>query len=295
MSENDPSPRMRKEQPPGTPAAPGHGDGAPRPYRHAGSGEPVLLIHPFLMTHEVWTEVVDLLAMDHEVLAVTLPGHWGGPDARWGRTGAKDMADAVERVLDDCGWDTCHVVGNSLGGWIAFELEQRGRARSVTAIAPAGGWTTLSMPAVRLGAAFLALSPLMFFARPFASWAVGVRRIQKAAMSVVTAHPSAVPFDVARRALNAAIHSHALLPVLWSAARDGGLTGLDSTATPVQLVLCDKDRVIPWRVYARAFLDELPDTAERLRLPDVGHVPMLEDPGLVARTVRGFIAELAVA
>ncbi|WP_158726608.1 alpha/beta fold hydrolase [Tomitella fengzijianii] len=293
MSSNDPTPRPEPTH--DRAPAPRRTDGAPAPYRHVGKGEPVLLIHPFLMTHEVWAEVVDLLAVDHEVLAVTLPGHWGGPDARWGRTGAKDMADAVELVLDECGWDTCHIVGNSLGGWIAFELEQRGRARSVTAIAPAGGWTTLSMPAVRLGAAFLALSPLMIVARPFASWAVGVRRIQKAAMSVVTAHPAAVPFDAAKRAMNAAIHSRALLPVLWSAVWDGGLTGLDSTTTPAQLVLCDKDRVIPWRVYARAFLDELPDTAGRLLLPDVGHVPMLEDPDLVARTVRGFIAELAAA
>ncbi len=268
---------------------------SPAPYRHQGRGEPVLLIHPFLMTHEVWTEVVDELAEDHEVLAVTLPGHWGGPDARWGATGVKDMADAVEAVLDDRGWSTCHVVGNSLGGWVAFELEQRGRARSVTAIAPAGGWTTVSMPAVRLGVTFLALAPVMWAAKPFASWAVEVRRIQTAAMSVVTAHPATVPFHVAKRAMTAAVRSHALLPVLWSAVWDGGLTGLDRTSTPTQLVLCDKDRVIPWRVYAQQFLDKLPDSAERLLLPEVGHVPMLEDPQLVARTVRGFIAHLAAA
>src|SRR5699024_2210685 len=180
---------------------------APAPYRHEGRGRPVLLIHPFLMTHEVWTEVVDELAEDHEVLAVTLPGHWGGPDARWGATGVTDMADAVETVLDDHGWGTCHVVGNSLGGWVAFELEQRGRARSVTAIAPAGGWTTVSMPAVRLGVTFLALAPVMWAAKPFASWAVEVRRIQTAALSAVTAHPATFPFHAAKRAMTAAVRT----------------------------------------------------------------------------------------
>lgn len=271
------------------------GEHTPAPYRHTGQGEPVLLIHPFLLTHTVWTEVADLLAPDHEVLAVTLPGHWGGPPAAWGRTGVKDMADAVEEVLDAHGWGTCHIVGNSLGGWVAFELEQRGRARSVTAIAPAGGWTTLSMPAVRLGVTFLALAPLLAVGRPFASWAVEVGRIRNAAMSVVSGNPLAIPAEVAKRAMQAAVHSHALLPVVWSAALGGGLTGIDTTSTPTQLVLCEKDKVIPWRVYAQRFLDELPPTAERLLLPEVGHVPMLEDPHLVARTVRGFIAQLAVA
>jgi len=51
------------------------------------------------------------------------------------------LADHVERQLDELGWDTPHIVGNSLGGWVAFELERRGRARTVTGIAPAGGWT----------------------------------------------------------------------------------------------------------------------------------------------------------
>lgn len=267
----------------------------PAPYLHVGAGEPVLLIHPFLLTHEVWTEVVDLLSADHEVLAVTLPGHWGGPHAHWGHTGVTDMASAIETTMDEIGWDTCHIVGNSLGGWVAFELEQRGRARSVTAIAPAGGWRILSVPAVRLGVTFLALAPLMRIAKPFEAWASGVPRIQQAAMSVVSGDPAAVPFRVAKRAMSAAVHSRALLPVLYSAVRDGGLEGLERTTTPTQLVLCDEDRVIPWRIYARQFLDELPESADRILLPGVGHVPMLENPELVARTVRRFVTGLAAA
>ena len=32
------------------------------------------------------------------------------------------------------------MVGNSLGGWLALELARRGRARTVTAVSPAGAW-----------------------------------------------------------------------------------------------------------------------------------------------------------
>ncbi len=262
---------------------------APEPFLHIGAGEPVLLIHPFLMTHEVWAEVAERLAVDHEVLAVTLPGHWGGPKATWNHMGVSDMADALENVLDQQGWDTCHVVGNSLGGWVAFELEKRGRARSVTAIAPAGGWTSLSVPAIRLGITFMALAPVMALAKPFVGWAAGRRRIQKAAMSMVAANPAAVPPEVAEKAMWAAVRCSSIMQVVWAAAWDDGLKDIKQTRTPTQLLLCDKDMVIPWREYGRMFLNELPPDTERRILPDLGHVPMVEDPVLVERMIREFV------
>ena len=42
--------------------------------------------------------------------------------------------------MDEAGFETAHLVGNSLGGNVALQLAARGRARSVVALAPAGGW-----------------------------------------------------------------------------------------------------------------------------------------------------------
>jgi pimeloyl-ACP methyl ester carboxylesterase len=46
----------------------------------------------------------------------------------------------VTSTLDDLGVATAHVVGSSLGGWVALELAGRGPAASVTPLSPAGLW-----------------------------------------------------------------------------------------------------------------------------------------------------------
>jgi pimeloyl-ACP methyl ester carboxylesterase len=48
------------------------------------------------------------------------------------------MTDAVARDMDAAGFASAHLVGNSLGGWIALELAKRGRARTVVALSSQG-------------------------------------------------------------------------------------------------------------------------------------------------------------
>ena len=38
--------------------------------------------------------------------------------------------------MDEAGFETAHLVGNSLGGFVALQLAARGRARSVVALRP---------------------------------------------------------------------------------------------------------------------------------------------------------------
>lgn len=102
------------------------------------SKAPLLLLHGVTMSSAAWDEVVPLLADDFDVIVPTLPGHRGGPkmpDASF-----EDLVDFVEEILDGRGFETVHLAGNSLGGWIALELARRGRARSVCGLSPAGFW-----------------------------------------------------------------------------------------------------------------------------------------------------------
>jgi pimeloyl-ACP methyl ester carboxylesterase len=42
--------------------------------------------------------------------------------------------------MDEAGFPTAYIVGNSLGGYVVLQLAARSRAETVVALAPAGGW-----------------------------------------------------------------------------------------------------------------------------------------------------------
>jgi pimeloyl-ACP methyl ester carboxylesterase len=90
-------------------------------------------------TWRTWELVLPHLERHHEVLAPTLVGHAGGPRLE-GEVTDGVLPDAVERAMDEANFETAHIVGNSLGGFVALQLAARGRAASVVALAPAGGW-----------------------------------------------------------------------------------------------------------------------------------------------------------
>src|SRR5215210_8199625 len=109
------------------------------PSHRGGSGSPLVCLHGFTDTWRTWDLVLPALERHHDVLAPTLVGHAGGPPLE-GPLTPDVLPDAIERAMDEAGFETAHIVGNSLGGYFALQLAARGRAESVVALAPAGGW-----------------------------------------------------------------------------------------------------------------------------------------------------------
>ncbi|WP_099020452.1 alpha/beta fold hydrolase [Mycolicibacterium palauense] len=260
---------------------------------HLGTGEPVLLLHPFLCSQQVWSTVAHRLAGTgrFEVTAPTMVGHYGGPRAdRW-LLDTHVFADAVERHLDELGWETAHIVGNSLGGWVSFELERRGRARTITAIAPAGGWTRYSPVKFEVVGKFVAGGPVLLAARligapilrlPFA------RRIATLAVS----GPADGPSDADLLSLmRDATHCPAYIQLLVKTLLAPGLQELEHAKAPVHLVTCEHDRVVPHPRFSRHFTDNLPPTSRMSLLEGVGHIPMLEAPEVIGDLIADFVDE----
>jgi pimeloyl-ACP methyl ester carboxylesterase len=104
-----------------------------------GSGDPLVLVHGIGHTWRGWRPMLPLLEERFDVLAPDLPGFGHSPPLPEGELSSpKRLADAVEEAMDDAGFETAHISGNSLGGWIALELARRGRARTCVPISPAG-------------------------------------------------------------------------------------------------------------------------------------------------------------
>jgi pimeloyl-ACP methyl ester carboxylesterase len=258
---------------------------------HLGSGEPVLLLHPFLLSQTVWEKVAQQLADTgrYEVFAPTMAGHNGGPRANTWFLSSAVLADHVEQQLDELGWETAHIVGNSLGGWVAFELKRRGRARSVMGIAPAGGWTRWSPAKFEVIAKFILGMPLFALA-----WLFGTRVLQLPfSRRLATYAISASPTGVSERELSTIIddvaHCPAYVQLLVKAALLHGLRELAENAAPTHLVICEKDRVVPAPRFTRHFITHLPDDHKVTVLKGVGHVPMFEAPERVTNVITGFL------
>ena len=258
---------------------------------HLGSGEPILLLHPFLCSQEVWSAVAPQLADT---------GPFRGLRADDGRPlrrppagtflGHPLFADHVERQLDALGWETAHVVGNSLGGWVAFELERRGRARTLTAIAPAGGWTRWSPSKFEMIAKFIAWRtgtdrrppsrPAILDCRSPAGW----RPCPSADPRTAPSQPDLREPRRRRDALQG------LCRAAGQVAAAPGLLGTRRHRHTDATGACGTDRVFPTPRGNAHFTR--PAAGHKLhRLDGVGHIPMLEAPGRITRLIADFVDE----
>jgi pimeloyl-ACP methyl ester carboxylesterase len=265
-----------------------------RPPIHLGSGEPVLLLHPFLISQVVWDVVAGQLADTgrYEVFAPTLAGHNGGPSAGTWFLSSSVLADHVERQMDELGWDTAHIVGNSLGGWVAFELERRGRARSVTGIAPAGGWTRWSPVKFEVIAKFVLGIPLLVLAALFGPRVLHLPFSRRLATYAISASPDGVSERELSIIIDDVAHCPAYFQLLVKALLLPGLRELAQNAVPAHLVICEKDRIIPAPRFTRHFTEHLPADHKLTVLDGVGHIPMFEAPGRITEVITDFIEEI---
>ncbi|MET8878014.1 alpha/beta hydrolase [Nocardia sp. NPDC004604] len=262
---------------------------APIKALHVGSGDPVLLLHGFMLSPHCWEQVALRLSSHCEVFAPAFAGHWGGEPIDGWSIDFHFLADRIEDQLDELGWRTCHIAGNSLGGWVGFELARRGRARTLTAIAPAGGWQSPSLAQWRAGAKFLAMVPIVEIGKRLGGFAIDNPIAQRLALLALSKNVAAVSRRDVAAMITAALHCDAMLPMILGSTRGPALDDLSNLAIPVRLLMAEYDRIVPNRVYARRFLQELPDSADRILVNGVGHVPMLEAPDRIATLIAEHI------
>jgi pimeloyl-ACP methyl ester carboxylesterase len=264
---------------------------APREPIHLGAGQPILLLHPFMMSSYVWKDVAPKLAGTgrFEVFAPSMAGHNGGPASRSWFLDTATLADHVEAQLDELGWDSAHIVGNSLGGWVAFELERRGRARTLTAIAPAGGWHRWSPVKYEIVAKFVAGAPVWLTALLLRERALRLPLAKQAASVPISATPAGLTDAELNEIIDDVTHCRAYYQLLIKALLMPGLMELTETTIPTNLVICERDRVLPHPRFTKHFLKHIPAIDEVTTLNGVGHIPMFEAPERIADLITTWV------
>ncbi|AEF39176.1 alpha/beta fold hydrolase [Hoyosella subflava] len=245
-----------------------------------GEGEPLVLIHGIGSRWQVWEPILDMLAHDHQVWAVDLPG-FGSSDAIETEAGVEHLIDYMRAFFSEKGIERPHVAGNSMGGGISLELGRLGVARSVTAFSPIGFWNT----GERLWTQ-IALR--------------GSRALARHAAGVV---PMLASNRVSRAALFSLFYadtaSLTIEEILGDVEGLGGAEGFDAalasfsqygaspvtTELPVTVAWGSRDLLLPyWTQHRRA--SSLLPAANHVTLPACGHVPMRDNPTLCTETIR---------
>lgn len=90
-------------------------------YTDQGKGFPVVLIHGFCETHEVWTSFAQKLSKDFRVISVDLPGFGNSKSLPDGFSIA-DAATKIIQLLDQLKISACIPVGHSLGGYVTLAM-----------------------------------------------------------------------------------------------------------------------------------------------------------------------------
>jgi pimeloyl-ACP methyl ester carboxylesterase len=272
-----------------TAAAPSGGQSVPRPrhfytepewievgglrvaYRRKGQGPTTLYLHGagltrmWLPLYERFSGSVDLLVPEH-------PGYGETEMPDW-LDGFDDLVIHYDSLLDALELERVHLVGYSLGGWIAAEIAvfHPRRLESLTLVTPIG----LRIPGKPVGDVF-AMDPETLFMTMF---------------NDPTNAPQILP-DI--ESLDEIEHQFGEMATLarlaWNPRFDPKLERrLERVSCPTLVVRAEHDRLVPDEMAER--YAELIDGARIETVPGTGHALVVEQPEKTADVISSFIQE----
>ncbi|EKX58331.1 Alpha/beta hydrolase fold protein [Rhodobacter sp. AKP1] len=243
----------------------------------------VILIHGFGSSLHTWSAWQDRMAATRRVISFDLPGLGLSPPDATGDYSDRRVADILIAIMDREGLQQADLIGNSIGGRIAFTFAAAHpeRVRKLVLVSPDGyespGFTYGEAPEVPL----LAEALRYWLPRPLLRLSLGMAYADPNVMSdqIVSRYYDLIRAPGVREALIDRMRQTVLVPPETLLAR---------VRAPTLLLWGEEDAVIPASnapSYARA----LPDVRTVL-LPHMGHVPQEEGPDRSLVPVEAFLA-----
>ncbi|AXQ94920.1 alpha/beta fold hydrolase [Cereibacter azotoformans] len=243
----------------------------------------VILIHGFGSSLHTWSAWQDRMAGSRRVISFDLPGFGLSPPDATGNYSDARVSQIVLGIMDRLDLKQADLIGNSIGGRIAFTFAAAHpeRVRKLVLVSPDGyespGFTYGQPPDVPM----LAQAVRFWLPKPLLRLSLGMAYADPTVMSdqIVSRYHDLIRAPGVREALFDRMRQTVLVPPE---------TLLANVRAPTLLLWGEEDAVIPAAnagSYARALRD-----AQTVLLPRMGHVPQEEGPARSLAPVEAFLA-----
>ena len=237
----------------------------------------------------MWELVLPALERHHDVLAPTLPGHAGGP--RLPEALSDDVLPAaIEAAMDQAGFERAHLVGNSLGGFVALQLAARGRAASVVALSPAGGWAEKDASFHRTLDYVSEMRELMATLAPHADAIASTPAGRRRATELITTNYEHLPPELVAHLIGGVAGCTRARAMVEYARQSRWELTASQIDCPVRIVWGTDDRLLPWPSSAERYRRDWLPHADWVVLDGIGHCPQLDVPLEAAQLILGVSA-----
>jgi pimeloyl-ACP methyl ester carboxylesterase len=199
------------------------------------------------------------------------------------------MVDWIESALDELGWQRPHVAGNSMGGYLGLLLAERGRASSLVAFAPSGGWAPADESYLETLAFFEQMQRLARHAAPHADRIMASADGRRRATQYITVRFEHLEPELLAHQLVGAAACNGAQALIERGRRDGWHVEAERIDCPVRIVWGAEDLVLEWPRMAERYREQLPH-ADWVELDGVGHCPQLDVPLEAAQLILGVTA-----
>ena len=255
-------------------------------YQETGGGEPLLLIHGMGSASSAWKLITPILAKNFKVISIDLPGHGGSSYIPSQPMDPHSLAVVIHNQMQERGYEKVHLVGNSLGGWIALDFASTfpNNVLSVTAIAPAGLW--LKHSGKRGIASFSrAISALTY---PYAKYLLRLKIMRRIGFAAVSPQWSKFSLETCLDATIAYGSSIGYYPA-WDGMLGRRFDLPISQSIPITVLFGDSDYTLPKKSSQERSL--VPAHTRWIELKRSGHAPMWDSVDEVCaeilRTTKG--------
>jgi pimeloyl-ACP methyl ester carboxylesterase len=235
----------------------------------AGAGDPLVYLHG--ASGAAWLPFLAQLAEKFDVIAPEHPGFGESDTPDW-LDNIHDVAYFYLDLLDELKLNGVHLVGNSLGGWIAAELAVR-NSRHLASLTLAGS-AGIDVPGVAQLDSFLVSDEerlRQFFYDPKKAEAMIARVLDPKQEDIALRNQATVAKLVWQP------RSHDPHLIKW----------LHRIDVPTLLIWGDTDRMFP-KEHALAFQKTI-HGSKLVMIPQCGHVPQIENPDAFVAALETFL------